>query len=425
MYKYIVFSIALIFSFNSYASDKFEYEKYWVQYSEKNSLFFRHLTSDLKKNCPSIIVDDKKIKTTERKHNLQKDFPVKICQTEIDNKIVHNIKYKDLNISTKQNHFQKISVVGDAGCITDKNIEQKCNLLSEYPFPEIARNIAKNKPDMIVHVGDYFYSKSKCQKTKECIGRSYGDNLETWKVDFLNNAEVFLKNTPILFIRGNHEKCTRGGNGWSVIFDYSENFRKCSTYTPSYNVEFDKLRFLVVDSAEAEDYVANLNRRSDRQELLDSYIQQFNNLAQFVKSDKENILIIHRPVLSKEIRPWDKENKIHDINYTLNYAIQNSEFKKVFPMVKFILSGHTHTGMFLKLKHKNHQLYQIVSGNGGAFLNKTEMIGKAKKIFNYKIKDSYQYQGFGFTELLINDDKINEVKFYDYKNHIKFAKNIR
>ncbi len=404
------------------------YEKYWVQYSEDNSLFFRYLTASLNKKCPTIIVDKNKIQTFERHHTLNESFPLKICQAEIDNIQNHKIQFKDLNISTKVSQIDKISIIGDTGCITwDGKLEQKCNVLSEYPFSEIARNVAKNEADLVVHVGDYFYSKSKCVKEKECFGRPYGDKLDTWKVDFLDDAEVFFKKKPILFTRGNHEKCLRGGDGWSVILDYSRDFRKCSTYTKPHSTEFEKFRFLVVDSAEAEDSLIKFKKinKDEQKEQLKSYISQFNELARFIKNDKENILVIHRPVLSKEVRPWERELKKHDINYVLNYAIQHSDFKKVFPQIKMILSGHTHTGMFFELKNKNHSLYQIVSGNSGAFLNNTTMVTRNKKIFDYKIKDQEQYKGFGFSELFLKNDKTEKIKFYDYWGKEKFEKVIK
>lgn len=403
------------------------YKKYWVQYSENNSLFFRYLTTSLNEKCPSILVDEKKTQTFEREHTSIDKFPLKICQVEIDNYTNHNIKFKDLNVSTKVSNFDKISVIGDTGCITwDGKLEQKCNVLSEYPFPEIARKIAKSDSDLVIHVGDYYYSKSKCTKTQECYGRPYGDKLDTWKVDFLDNAEVFFKNKPISFSRGNHEKCGRGGNGWAVIFDYSKDFRECSTYSRPYSIEFDKFRLLIVDSAEAEDSLNKFKKidKNERRNQINSYIDQFNELAKFVKNDKENILVIHRPVLSREIRPWDKEIKKHDINYVLNYAIQHSEFKKVFSQIKMILSGHTHSAMFFDLQNKDYHLYQIVSGNSGAFLNNTKMAGEVKKIFNYKIKDRDQYTGFGFSELFLKDDRIEKVQFYDYEGNEKIEKKI-
>lgn len=406
---------------------KNDYEKYWVQYSENDSLFFRYLTTNLEDECPYVFVDDNKVLTFERVHPLKESFPMRICQAEFDNKKSHRIKFKDLDITTKLSDISKISIVGDAGCVIDKNFEQKCNIFEEFPFSAVAESIAKTNPDLIVHVGDYFYAKDQCKKTKECMGRPHGDRLSTWKFDFFNNAEPFLKSAPIVFVRGNHEKCSRGGNGWSAMIDYSREFRECADYTNPYVVELKKARFLVVDSAEAEDSMKKFmeHDRIYREKQFKTYIEQFNKLAKHVKNDKENILIVHRPVLSREIRPWDKELKKHDINYVLNHAIQNSDFKKVFPKIKIILSGHTHTAMLLELRNKGHDLYQIVSGNGGAVLNKAMMVEGRGKIYNYRIKDHEEYKGFGFAELFLKDDDVKKIKFYDYNGVMKFEKEMR
>jgi predicted MPP superfamily phosphohydrolase len=393
------------------------YEKYWVQYSDNGSLLFRHISANDSK-CPKIIVDKVDVQTIVRPHEYIEEFPVTVCQAEIDNQKPHNIVFKKLNIKTKISNINKISVIGDSGCITEgKILEQNCNRIEEYPFSEIAKNVQKMRPDIIVHVGDYFYSKDECINDDKCKKRPHGDRLDTWKVDFFDNAGQFFNDAPIVFARGNHEACSRGGKGWFTLLDPSINFKKCQFFTTPYTIEFSKFRFLMIDSAYASDSEEKFNELSaaDKERTINQFNSQINETFSRMDNDKENIIITHKPIFSKEFRPWQQGLEF-EANYLMNKSIDNSEYRNNLKNLKLILSGHTHTGMMIEYKDDGYHFYQAVIGNSGAFLNKANMLKSTDtKVFDKKIVNFFEHKDFGYSELLFGKDGVvSRFKFFKY-----------
>ena len=122
-----------------------------------------------------------------------------------------------------------VAVIGDTGCRlkADKDADhdddgkfQDCDSKSAWPFSTLAKNVAKRKPQLLVHVGDYIYRESPCPKgDKGCKGSPYGDNWDTWKADFFKPAAPLLAAAPWIATRGNHEICARAGDGFMLFLD--------------------------------------------------------------------------------------------------------------------------------------------------------------------------------------------------------------
>jgi hypothetical protein len=47
----------------------------------------------------------------------------------------------------------------------------------------------------------------------------WGYGWDTWKADFFDPAQALLKAAPWVMVRGNHETCTRAGQGWWRFLD--------------------------------------------------------------------------------------------------------------------------------------------------------------------------------------------------------------
>lgn len=450
--KYFFIVIFFLFNFNLvYAQDNQNYERFWVQYSDQNSLLFRYINEDNNQQCPLVIIDNRKYQTTERTHYYQKEFPIKLCQREFDNKKPHKIEFNNIVIHSKLKNLEKISMIGDTGNVIEKKykVVQNANNINEYPFPLITQNIAKHKPDLIIHLGDYFYSSTKSHDKKICAGRPFGDQWATWRMDFMDNAQPLFKSAPIIFTRGNHETCKRGGKGWAVIFDPSIKFKNCSKYTSPYNISFRDINFLMLDSSAAEDFNLNKDKLSEKefkehmQKNITSYIKQFNQLAYKINNSKNNILITHRPIYSLDFRAFNNINKnklgganqtfckivdrekqiASEVGYSLSQAIEYSKFKYKLKNIQLIVSGHTHNGMYFKLKDHNSKNYfiQIVSGNGGAFrpLGNIDLLAANHRTLNqYQIIDRFQDKSFGFSEIIIKKGAIQKVNFYNNKDNL-------
>jgi hypothetical protein len=399
---------------------------YWVQYSDNNNYLFRVIL-DKQDSCPTIKIDGLDTKTQERKHKYESDFPIKICQADFQNDKEHKVEYKKLNLKTKSNGVSKISLIGDTGCrTTGGKFEQNCNKIEEYPFSEIAKNIANNSSDAIIHIGDYYYSDKKCIDSEKCGGRPFGDNFATWEADFLENGKQFFYKSPIVFIRGNHELCNRGGKGWFTILDQTLNFRECTTFTKGYSVKINNINFFALDSSAASDasYQFSKLNPDGQKETMEFYQGEMKELSNSIDSSKQNIVLSHKPFYVTEGLPW-----IGSINES-NIVIDKTLDPKSLSIINFILSGHIHTGSIMEFENKPEQdqkyhFYQVISGNSGSSLYKSGITTPGMtNILGKEIKSFFQYHDFGYSEITINEDKITDIDFFVYdgtrKKNIKF-----
>ena len=110
---------------------------------------------------------------------------------------------------------KRIVVIGDTGCRLKGKDIQDCNDPDAFPFARVAASAAAFKPDLVVHVGDYHYRESPCPAGRAgCAGSPYGYGYDAWAADFFTPAGKLLAAAPWVLARGNHENCTRAGQGW-------------------------------------------------------------------------------------------------------------------------------------------------------------------------------------------------------------------
>jgi predicted phosphodiesterase len=146
-----------------------------------------------------------------------------------------------------------IAVLGDTGCRLKGNVVQGCNDAGQWPFPVVARSVAASHPDLIVHVGDYYYRETPCPATtSSCAGSPNGDIAAAWDADWFTPASPMLAAAPLVLVRGNHEDCKRGGIGWFRYLDAYPS-TTCTDITQPYAVTLSGLRIVVLDSANADD----------------------------------------------------------------------------------------------------------------------------------------------------------------------------
>ena len=110
---------------------------------------------------------------------------------------------------------QRIVVIGDTGCRLKGREIQDCNDPQAFPFARVAASAAAFRPDLVVHVGDYHYREDPCPAGRAgCAGSPYGYGYDAWAADFFTPAARLLAAAPWVVTRGNHENCTRAGQGW-------------------------------------------------------------------------------------------------------------------------------------------------------------------------------------------------------------------
>ncbi|HEU0013899.1 MAG TPA: metallophosphoesterase [Longimicrobium sp.] len=146
----------------------------------------------------------------------------------------------------------RIAVIGDTGCRAKGNDQQPCTDPALWPFSAVAGDVRDARPHLVLHLGDYLYRETCNQYTSVC-----GDNWGAWNADFFAPAGALLGAVPWVFVRGNHEDCTRGGDGWFVFLDprpYSPAVG-CREFTDPFAVQVAGLgKLLIIDSACAPSY---------------------------------------------------------------------------------------------------------------------------------------------------------------------------
>jgi hypothetical protein len=149
-------------------------------------------------------------------------------------------------------------------------------------------------------------------------GSPLPDVWSAWRDDFFMPATRLMKTSPWLFVRGNHELCSRAGPGWFYLLDPgsallggARNQDDCPPQTPAgwrpgawpsalpfdgqvfpvsitppMRLKLGDLDLISIDSANAGDvYLYN----------LDSYVDQFRQVAAILGERRPTWLVTHRP----------------------------------------------------------------------------------------------------------------------------------
>lgn len=197
---------------------------------------------------------------------------------------------------------RRIVVIGDTGCRLKNKEYQDCNDPAAYPFARVAASAVAWKPDLVVHVGDFHYREAPCPADRPgCAGSPWGYGWDAWKADFFAPGKALLDAAPWIMARGNHETCTRGGQGWWRFVDpHPMNGRSCddpagdndADYADPYVVPIGgDAQFLVFDSANTsyKGFKAGDIR-------LQKYADTWRKIDALSKRARHNIAVDHHPL---------------------------------------------------------------------------------------------------------------------------------
>lgn len=121
-------------------------------------------------------------------------------------------------------HPRRILVVGDTGCRVTGAVSgtQDCNDPQQFPLEFLSNYAATFKPDLVVHVGDFFYREQPCPTGfAGCEGNPAFDNWDSWNADWFGPARNLIAAAPLALSRRNHESCNRGARGWFRLLGVS------------------------------------------------------------------------------------------------------------------------------------------------------------------------------------------------------------
>lgn len=332
---------------------------------------------------------------------------------------------------------RRVLLLGDSGCRGEVQTKpQSCagaGFGKTWPFGTIVGDERRPAPDLIVHVGDYNYRNTPRYMTVPSRVTGYGqpltvplydpgdlddddepelppptaywsqniegspipDTWPAWREDFFVPAERLLGVAPWIFVRGNHELCSRAGLGWFYLLDPhspllgpGRDQLACPAQTPRgfrlgvwpkppalpflgdrfpirlsepYRVKLGALDIIAVDSADAGDaFVYN----------VPAYAEQYRKVARMLDERRPTWLATHRPIWGVVKKTKGLAAAGEDFGF-VNLSQQTAlalAFRDGLPSnVTAVLSGHIHR--FQATTFGGRRPPQLVAGTSGMELS--------------------------------------------------------
>jgi hypothetical protein len=318
----------------------------WVELASDGGLDVRSVIAP-GMTCPKVAADEGAL-TGNTRGKPDVDFPMDVCVAHTT-AAIRVMTVDRVPVPTLPNDIRRIVVLGDTGCRLLHDFIQDCNDPVKWPFATVARLAAARHPDLVIHVGDYFYRETACPQDRPgCAGSPHGDNWAAWQKDFFIPAAPLLAAAPWVLVRGNHELCSRGGRGWFRLLDPHPLTEACADTSAPYALRIGRLDLLMFDGAAADDAKAAPDRVGVYREQLQTLLGAAGSHAW---------LLTHRPVWALV------QGAGANPGFTLN-ATEQAAIRDVVPAgLDMVLSGHIHD--FTSYDYGPSRPAQLVVGDGG------------------------------------------------------------
>ena len=197
----------------------------WVQVVPPHRGLVRAITEA--DRCPLAHFDGRPARMKVRAQP-NSDFDVLICELLVP-RGTDRIEVAGRELRPVSSNPQRIAVVGDTGCRMKAGSAlddgfQNCGDPDDWEFAKVAQRVAEWQPDLIIQLGDYIYREEECPEgcgnCQRIPFNSPGMRMATWNAEFFHPGTPMLEAAPLVFVRGDHEKCDirslriRGGSRW-------------------------------------------------------------------------------------------------------------------------------------------------------------------------------------------------------------------
>jgi hypothetical protein len=301
--------------------------------------------------CPAVTVDGDPAAMTLRA-GPDAAFPNALCQLKLP-KGAKRAEIAGRALPLPHARIDRIVVMGDTGCRLKGLLVQSCNDPKQWPFATVSRLAAAEHPDLVIHVGDYYYRENACPfNYSGCAGSPHGDAWPTWLAEFFDPAAPLLDVAPWVFARGNHESCVRGGKGWFRLLDAADQPQPCSGVAAPFAVPIGGVTLHMLDSADTEDRKAP-----------DPAVAAFKAAIETVKPEPAAAewIVTHRPIWG--LVPIARVGLFGPLNVPINATEQAAAHGERLEDVQLILSGHIHH--FASFSFGPARPAQLIVGTGG------------------------------------------------------------
>lgn len=307
----------------------------------------------------------------------------------------------------------KIAILGDTGCRLKesalKRTYQDCSNPKKWPFPAVMKSLEKEKPDFIIHLGDYHY-REQCTPGKPCqrMSPSVGYGWEPWKLDFFEPSKTALKQSPWLIVRGNHEDCNRAFLGYKTLLRTVDWQHSCDDTDELQIITLGNLAIINLDSSAITD-MPDFSEKS--QALWKKHFDSLN--AKIISLHVTRIwLVTHKPAyglvrLAGTFAP---------VNMNLRKYLENASWTK---KVEVIFGGHIHNSQITRTKDSP---LQLVIGNGGTELDSSKKIPTEENLnaLNYE-KARFIDHDFGYVIATDIETENPKLEFHEANGKIIFS----
>jgi hypothetical protein len=365
----VLMSFAVV-AIGTFAAQAASTDSVWVQYAADGAPHVRAIVRD--GVCPSLMVGAQTTQLTVRSAP-QSGFSDTVCDLVLPANAagarVNGTVLPPIPVAP-----QTIALFGDTGCRLKGAEVQACDDPAQWPFPTIARDIAAAHPDLVIHVGDYYYRESPCPAGVDCTGSPHGDNAASWNADWFTPMAPLFAVAPIVNVRGNHEDCKRSPLGWTRYLSGVAAVG-CLDHEPVAFVSFANLLVAEVDDA------TETTEALPEPAVFESDEAQVD--ARAAAAGHDTWLIVHRPPVA--------------------YEATHENAPNAGAHVAAIISGHIHTFAGYSLPGEPPQAVVGMGGDNLAAAKELEQFapfgGVTDPRFGYAI---FQRRGDGW-DIIVHD----------------------
>jgi hypothetical protein len=301
--------------------------------------------------CPQVSVDGRPT-TMSLRAGPDEAFPNALCQLKLP-RGVKRAEVAGHMLATPHARIDRIVVMGDTGCRLKGLLVQNCNDPKAWPFATVSRLAAAEHPDLVIHVGDYYYRENACPfNYAGCAGSPHGDAWPTWLAEFFDPAAPLLDAAPWVFARGNHESCVRGGKGWFRLLDAADAPPACPALSAPFAVPIGGVTLHMLDSADADD-------RATPAEPVAAFKSAIKTVTP--EPHAAEWIVTHRPIWG--LVPVARVGPLGPLNVPINATEQAAAHGEPLKDVQLILSGHIHH--FASFSFGPPRPAQLIVGTGG------------------------------------------------------------
>ena len=341
----------------------------WTELGPNSTVIARVITE--LSTCPQLILNGSSVSMNVRAKSTQA-FAVTVCELMLPSDTTSAVLGAQ-RLQLPKSNPQRIVVLGDTGCRIKEEKGalqlQDCNNQETWPFQQVADSAAATAPDLIIHVGDFHYREANCPVgNQECIGAISGDTWGSWQQDFFAPGLRLLEAAPIVVIRGNHELCARGGNGWFTLLDPRPMPAACVDSTPPYLLQFGDHQLAVIDAADDQNMVPIFNQIKPMPSTLTWWA-------------------LHRPFLTP-----GADDEVTGAPAKLPPDWQTAG------TISLVLTGHKHLLSYNQFPGSS-QPPELINGHGGTYLEKPTVKGQSLNTVTQPGLQRLEWYNYGFATL--------------------------